>query len=248
MSKYTKISSIIVATVLSLAACSTPAEETETVPPTTNVAENVEETIIEEPEIEITYEVNTPEVIETILNLWRDSSDRQKQSGFLESRQLTIKNPDGEENHTILVINSPADPENIYYYDTSRGFSQVTKLLKREIDYPEIIQFIAEITNMTVSQSESEEELLNNITFKKENPTNVFIMEENRVFGEPTEYRIEQVNGLISKVTTTNQFLTETITLQYGISELAQQYINEAFDPKAPFVDPFAEFNTDEEE
>lgn len=226
----------IFAAVSLITACSTTVEvenvepvETETTEVEQDTIEEVEEETVEEV-IELTYEVNTPEVIDTILSTLVESLSKQKSLGFLELRE-GAKN---DSKYQILLIESISAPDLIYYYDTQRGFSQVTELNKNQIQYMHLMDALNFIINTFSENVGNNDELVKEFTFKKETPTNIYILEESSLFGINTVYRFEIVEGLISKVDLKNSEFEEAITYQYGLSGSAEKYINESFKPNQP--------------
>jgi hypothetical protein len=224
----------ILATVSLIAACSTTVEVDNVEPietETTEVEQETVEEVEEAPEpVELTYEVNTPEVIDTILSSLTESLNKQKSSGFLELRDGIS----ADSKYQILLIEATSAPNLIYYYDTQRGFSRVTELNKNEIQYMHLMDTINFIVNTFSNNVGSRDELVKEFTFKKESPTNIYIMEESNLFGMKTVYRIEITEGLISKINLKNSEIEETVTYQYGLSSSAQKYINESFKPNQP--------------
>lgn len=230
MSNLLKAITILTAVSL-IASCSTTVDANNAETESSSSAEPVEITPepAEEP-VELTYEVNTPEIINTIMTTLDESLQRQTSSGFLELREGT----QGETKYQILLIETTTSPDLIYYYDTQRGFSQVTELNKNEIQYTHLLGMMGPIIRTFADNVATNDGLLEDFTFKKESPTGVYILEESIIFGTKTVYRFELVEGLISKMSLKNSASEEQVTYQYGLSRSAQKYINESFKPNQP--------------
>jgi hypothetical protein len=236
MKLTSKIAALLTATLLLSSCAAAPTEEETIVTETASASAeettpSEEQTAASEEEIELTYEVNTEESIQAVLNGLKDSFDKQTSGGFLELRN-GVTSPDKK--YQILLIESPTFGNNFYYYDTQRGFSQVVELNKNEIQYTHLLGVLNFTLQTFATNAGTGEALTEFFTFKKELPANVYILEESEIFGSKTTYRFEFENGLVSKIALENSSFTEEIQYQYGLSATAQKYIGEAFRPGQP--------------
>lgn len=232
--------SLIIASVLFITSCSnetvaeeetatsTPSGTTETVDTETE-AETVEET---DEEAELTYEENTAEIINAIVNAFKTSTEQQTSNGFMEYTEGVIKSE--SKNYQTLLIETITAPEYIYYFNSMMGFSTVTELFKGEVAAEYKLSPINTTFSIFVDNTEtSDPTALKKIaTFKKESPTGIYIIESDEIFFTPATMRIEiNNNGLITSTTLATEFNEETTTYQYGYTTAIQKYIEESFKP-----------------
>ena len=218
---------------LSITGCSTePAEEPTNTTPAAEITENettnMEEDDQPEEEQPLTYEENTEEIITTVMNSFEKSAAKQTTDGFMEYREGT--NKADSKKYQVLLIETISEPNNFYYFDSRRGFLEVNKFTKGQFQADYVLSYMNFYLNNVSSNVERDFNRLKEfVTFKKESPTGLYIIESEDMFLTPTTATIEiDSEGIIQKIDFKIGNSEERVSFYYGLTQAMQNYINQA--------------------